>query len=389
MTSAIYCPRTSFALLAAAGLAVFMAAPETVDAADGDRTTSDLMSGGLVIPYEGSLAMDGQPMTGQVTLRFELWDHATDSEPENLRYSETQEGILLYNGRYYVGLGTGTQRTGSIETALLDGDRLFLGMAIQDGTGEFISLQSRQALEAVPFAAWTSNAADMSVAQDVTVGGNLNALAGELQSATMSIAGPVSASSVRSTAGNVASAGNIAAQGQVSAGGNITVAGNISGGGPGNVSGASVVASGEMRAGSLFLDGSLSAATLIASFSARIGFFGVENSINNSVQITTAQRLHIGFFADATDPGFEISGGDLNVPDGEITTDGDLIAESNTHDGCGWNSSWTLRDTTSSDGGNNQQSCGSGRFAAGIDFTHRSHQDGIHQEYYRLYCCEL
>lgn len=389
MTHAISYPWCSFALLAAIGVTVSVAAPKPVAAADGNRASSDVMSGGLVFPYEGSLAIDGDPMVGQVTLRFSLWDHPTDSEQENLRYVETQEDVELYDGRYFVGLGTGTQSTGSIDSVFLDGDRLFLGIEIRDGTGAFIPLQGRQAVESVPFAAWTAHAADMSVADDVTVGGNLVAPSSSVLGATMNIGGTLSGAAVASTSGGITSAQGITAQAGVNAGRDIIVGGNVMGGAPGNVSGASVTATGPMRAGSLFLTGRLNADTLEAWRNVEIGFLAIRSAINNSVEISNAQRLHISFSEDATDPGFEISGEDLEVPDGEITTDGDLIAESNAHGSCDWNNVWTLRVHATSDSDNNQQTCGQGRFAAGIDFTHRSGEDGVHQEYYRLYCCEL
>lgn len=154
------------ALLMSAGVA------ETY-AADGDPATSNLMSGGITIPYDGFLMLDNQPMAGTRVIRFELWDDPSATTAANLRYSETQT-VTLYNGHFSVAIGQGTQiGARTLDETVLDGDRLYIAMAIEDAGGTFVPLVGRQAIEAVPYSAWTGNAADMTVAGDLTVGGQV------------------------------------------------------------------------------------------------------------------------------------------------------------------------------------------------------------------------
>ncbi len=142
-------------------------------AADGDPATSDLMSGGITIPYDGFLMLDNQPMAGTRVIRFELWDDPSASAAANLRYSETQV-VMLYNGHFSIAIGQGAQiGATTLDETVLDGDRLYLAMAIEDAGGTFVPLVGRQAIEAVPYSAWTGNAADMTVAGDLTVGGQV------------------------------------------------------------------------------------------------------------------------------------------------------------------------------------------------------------------------
>ena len=160
------------ALGCAVAAAIPLITPLTASAGDGDTGTSNILSP-MVIPYEGVLMLDGQPMTGQHTLRFTLWDSPTASANNNVAYREVQAAVNFYNGRFSVALGTGTNQFRSVSTAVADGEKLYLSVSIQDQNNNFVDLSGRQVIEAVPFAAWSANSADLSVGGNATINGNV------------------------------------------------------------------------------------------------------------------------------------------------------------------------------------------------------------------------
>ena len=86
----------------------------------------------------------------------------------------------LYNGRFSVGLGSGT----SLTSTILDAEKLYLAMTVIEtdaqGNAVEIALAGRQAIEPAPFAAWAGNAADFNVSNDLTVGNDVTIAGDEL-----------------------------------------------------------------------------------------------------------------------------------------------------------------------------------------------------------------
>jgi hypothetical protein len=140
---------------------------------DGNRATSDLLSGGIIVPYDGYLMVDSTPLNDTRTVAFELWDDAdSTNDAVHLIWSETQD-VRFYNGRFSVGLGSGTPTSGdNFDDTVLDGAQLYLAIQVQDSQETWVPLAGRQAIEAVPYAAWSANAADLNVAGTLDVGGN-------------------------------------------------------------------------------------------------------------------------------------------------------------------------------------------------------------------------
>lgn len=149
-----------------------LAAAGVAEAGDGVPGTSNQFTTGYTIPYEGFLMLDNAPMTGLQRLRIELWGDASSTASSQLLYAETQD-VNLYSGQFTLSVGTGTRVSGTtVEAAVKDGDKLYLALQVEDGSNTFIPLSGRQAIEPVPFSAWTANASDMTVAGDLTVLGN-------------------------------------------------------------------------------------------------------------------------------------------------------------------------------------------------------------------------
>ncbi|MEQ8275050.1 MAG: hypothetical protein RMA76_09500 [Deltaproteobacteria bacterium] len=206
---------------------------------DGNPATSDVLTSGLVVPYDGFLMLDNTPMTGSFNLRFELWDHPTQTGTNRLVWSENQS-VTFFNGRFSVGLGAGTQVSArSMREVVADGEKLYLAIQVEDGSGTLVPLSGRQAIEPVPYAAWSASAADFDVGGDLTVGGRLTAGApgvqvvlndgavsasGQIQASSLTTSGQVQAGSV-TTAGQV-QAGSMSAGGQLQAG-SLSVTGGV------------------------------------------------------------------------------------------------------------------------------------------------------------------
>lgn len=298
-------------------------------AGDGDPATSNLMSGGITIPYEGFLMLDDAPMTGTRVLRFELWDDPSASAATNLRYSETQT-VNLYGGHFSAAIGTGAQ-IGSItiSQAVLDGDRLYLAMAIQDVGGTFVPLVGRQAIEAVPYSAWSQNSADMTVAGDLSVAGTVQ---GSLQ-----VNGAVS------TTGAVTASGGL----QVSNG--ASIAGNL------------IAASGIHQLASL----------------------RIQTALGEPFLSPTNSSMKLVLSGGSQDDVVRIEGDHEVLGDSEVT--GDVSASGNTWSGnC---TDTTVRQLTHPT--TNARSCPNGTFVAGINFSYNGSTSAVSNLQFTLTCCPL
>lgn len=325
--------RTSTSLVTA--LLAMGAMADVAHAGDDDPATSNLMSGGVTIPYEGFLMLDNAPMTGTQVIRFELWDDPSASAATNLRYSETQT-VTLYSGSFAVNIGLGA-RIGArtLTDAVLDGDRLYIAMAIQDAGGAFVPLVGRQAIEAVPYSAWSQNASNMSIAGDLSVGG---AVQGSLQ-----------------VNGGVSATGALAAGSGLQVSGDATISGGLSATGPLNT-----VASLRIQTalGQPFLSP--------VQPSMRLTLSG--GATNDIVRIEADQEVL----------------GDSDVS-GDLTARGDLAATNNT-----WSGNCTdLTARRLSHPTTNARACPDGTFVAGINFSFANSPPAVTDIQYVLTCCPL
>lgn len=129
--------------------------------ADGNPATDSVPR---VVPYQGTLSRDGDPVTGSVALRFTLWDG------EAQVWTEDHE-VLASAGRFSVLLGS----VSPVESTLRSADALDLSVTVLNGPGpeDDVALTGRQRFVSAPLALWAASAADVDVARDVRVERNL------------------------------------------------------------------------------------------------------------------------------------------------------------------------------------------------------------------------
>ncbi len=137
--------------------------------ADGDRATSDVLSNGLILPYDARLQIDSEGANGNLRMRFELFEAPSGGTAQ---WTEEQ-AVSLYDGNLSVGLGAVTPLT----QTLLDAQKLWLGITVleDDGQGGIVelALSGRQAIAPAPFSMWSAHAADLAVAGKLDVAGDM------------------------------------------------------------------------------------------------------------------------------------------------------------------------------------------------------------------------
>ncbi|MEJ5308226.1 MAG: hypothetical protein WHX52_00520 [Anaerolineae bacterium] len=105
-----------------------------------------------VFTYQGRLTDDstGEPITGPCDFQFGLWDAATDGTPIG-NSPQTSSNVSLDNGYFSVALDFGD---GGLGPATFAGDARWLAIAVRcpAGSGSYIPLNGRVALNAAPYA---------------------------------------------------------------------------------------------------------------------------------------------------------------------------------------------------------------------------------------------
>jgi len=138
------------------------------------------------LPYEGVLAVDGVPLNGTLAVTFRLWGADAPVAGEVALYEETLQ-VPFVNGRFSVLLGQAQQ---GLANAIFDADALYVGITVGGTT-----LRGRQRIVPVPYALWAAKAADFTVENNLSVGGEvsvagpLNALGGVRGNVTGDVAG--------------------------------------------------------------------------------------------------------------------------------------------------------------------------------------------------------
>lgn len=166
--------------LVLAGLALGVVSSVALSAlADGDPTTDDVPR---MFPYQGVLESDGVPVnaTGEraLLIRFALFDGPDAETPVYVQ----DNAVEVFGGRFTTTLGpAGATADGDflpIAPVIEAGDDLYLGMILlgdPDDDADDVALSGRQRILATPYALWTTSAASFSVANDLSVGGAVNA----------------------------------------------------------------------------------------------------------------------------------------------------------------------------------------------------------------------
>lgn len=132
--------------------------------ADGDAGTQSVLDSNLVIPYQGTLAVDDVAATGEREVRFDLYLAGSSASI----WSETHT-IRFHDGKFSVALGS----ISGLTDIVLDAQKVFMGLTIleDDGAGGTteIALEGLQSIEPTPYAAWSANAPHMNVASTLSV----------------------------------------------------------------------------------------------------------------------------------------------------------------------------------------------------------------------------
>ena len=137
--------------------------------ADGNPATENVPR---VIPYEGTIELDGAAYTGTLDMRFTLYDDA-DTSLWNETYSVAGDSgapVDVYAGSFSVLLGEFVD----LSTVILDAEELYVGVTIStDDFATETALAGRQLVGPAPFAIWAAAAADFTVSGLLSANGGL------------------------------------------------------------------------------------------------------------------------------------------------------------------------------------------------------------------------
>ena len=135
---------------------------DALAASDGSDATEQVPR---VIPWEGTVTLDGAPFDGPLAMRFTLYDDAGKSV-----WTETWDGttarIPVVRGAFSALLGTYQ----NLEAAIADAADLSLGVEVERAS-TWTALGGRQRLAAAPYGLWAARSSNLQVAGTLSVGG--------------------------------------------------------------------------------------------------------------------------------------------------------------------------------------------------------------------------
>jgi hypothetical protein len=124
-----------------------------------------------LIPYQGTLEKDGVGVTAQIPMTFSIFDGAAATTAV---WTERQT-VNVYAGRFMALLGSTTANSATnLAKAITDADNLYLSVTLNNPSGD-VALSNRQRFLPVPFALWTTAAADFKVGRNLTVATDISA----------------------------------------------------------------------------------------------------------------------------------------------------------------------------------------------------------------------
>lgn len=133
--------------------------------ADGDPTTDALPR---VIPYEGTLALDGVPVDGPIDLRVRLYDGPDEGASQVFVEEHSAalgRAVDVASGRFYLALG----RYADLAAPILDAEALWLALEVKaPGSSTWIALSGRQRIVPQAWSLWAASSTDMRVAGALT-----------------------------------------------------------------------------------------------------------------------------------------------------------------------------------------------------------------------------
>ncbi len=214
-------------LIVAGGMAGHFGGEVISAFADNLPTTSTVLDEGVIVPYDGYLMLDSAPVN-QVAqnLRFSLYESASGGTAQ---WVETQ-AVDINSGRFSAALGKGVKvssdpANATFSEVILDAEKLYIGVEVDDGTGNFIELAGRQAIEATPFAAWAATSADFNVENNLTVESNAQVHGNLGVTNDANVGGTANVNNLTVT--GAASFGDVSTSGTLTTGGGLTANGLV------------------------------------------------------------------------------------------------------------------------------------------------------------------
>lgn len=169
---------------------------------------------GTTFTYQGVLSDGGSPVSGDVDLRFSLWDAASGGG--QVGSSIVIEDLAVSDGRVTVPLDFG---------AVFTGAELWLRVEVRDGasTGSYTVLDPRQALTAAPYAA---HAIAASSADTATTASHASTAAHAASADTATTAGSATTADHATTADSATTASSATTAGHATSADSATTAGH-------------------------------------------------------------------------------------------------------------------------------------------------------------------
>ncbi len=171
-------------LLAAGTALLFAAGPGSPDA---------------LIPYQGRLDFNGAGLNGPVDLRVGLFTSGVAGTSACLGgasvtgcglWADEFSDVPVSGGAFAVSLGSGDPLPNTVFTA---NDNLWIGFAVRVGTDNYAVLGGMHQLHATPYAVRADNARNLTITQNLNVGGSATVgtlqVSGGSQLSTLNVAG--------------------------------------------------------------------------------------------------------------------------------------------------------------------------------------------------------
>ena len=130
-----------------------------------------------VIPYQGVLELNGQPVNrmGDRAMWIEFQIYTSPSAGDILYRQRLQ--VEIYQGRFTALIGPSGEGGGRLIDVIQSSAELYLGMVLLgdnlEAADDDIAMSNRQRLMSTPYAMWASGASQFTVQRDLTVGGNI------------------------------------------------------------------------------------------------------------------------------------------------------------------------------------------------------------------------
>jgi len=130
-----------------------------------------------VIPYQGVLELNGQPVNrmGDRAMWIEFQIYTSPSAGDIVYRQRLQ--VEIYQGRFTALIGPSGEGGGRLIDVIQSSAELYLGMVLLgdnlEAADDDIAMSNRQRLMSTPYAMWASGASQFTVQRDLTVGGNV------------------------------------------------------------------------------------------------------------------------------------------------------------------------------------------------------------------------